>query len=375
MHPFIYKRMVRAASSGARAGDVVAVFDRSGSRFGSGFYNPRSQIALRMLAFDDRPVDDAFFRRLLEAAVGLRRGLLGLDAVTNAYRLVHAEGDGLSGLVVDRYADVLAVEVFSLGAWRLLDRLLPILHELAGTRRERVAVDAAAAAHEGMAPPPGDPGAEVRSVRIEEHGARFAVAYEEGQTTGFFCDQRENRRRFAELARGRSVLDVCTYTGGFAIHAARAGAREVSGIDLDEKAVAQARHNANLNQVRARWVHADAFSYMRQMRENQGSWEAVVLDPPKLIGSRAEYDEGTKRYFDINKLALGLVSPGGLFLTCSCSGLLPRDEFRRIVLAAARRAGRTLQLLQATGAGPDHPVMANCPESEYLKALWVRVMA
>jgi 23S rRNA (cytosine1962-C5)-methyltransferase len=367
--------MVRAASPDARAGDIVAVFDKKGSRFGSAFYNPRSQIALRMLAFDDRPLDGAFFRGLFESAVDLRRKILRLDETTNAYRVIHAEGDGLSGLVADRYDDVLSVEVFSHGAYRQLDRWLPLLHELCGTRRERVEADPLTCRLEGFKPAPRGTQPELRSVQIHEHGVRFAVSFQDGQKTGFFCDQRENRKLFAEATRGRAVLDVCCYTGGFAIHAmAAGGAREATGVDLDEKAVAQARHNANLNQVRASWIHADAFSYMRQMIENKREWEALVLDPPKLVPAREEFDEGAKKYFDLNRLAVLLVRPGGIFLTCSCSGLMPREEFERLVAAAARRSGRRLQILRMTGAGPDHPVMSNCPESSYLKALWARVL-
>jgi 23S rRNA (cytosine1962-C5)-methyltransferase len=367
--------MVRGASPDARPGDLVAVFDKHGERFGSAFYNPRSRITLRMVAFGDRPADDAYFEGLIKSAVHLRREVLRLDEATNAYRVVHAEGDGLSGLVVDRFDDVLSVEVFSYAVHRRLGGWLPALHALCGTRREVVQVDAAARVHEGLPTEAAGGEPAVRSVQVVEHGVRFAVGFDAGHKTGFFCDQRENRRLFSELVRGRSVLDVCAYTGGFALHAAvNGGAREVVGVDLDEQAVDQARHNANLNQARVRFVHADAFVYMRQMIENGNRWQAVVLDPPKLIARRDDFEEGRRRYFDLNRLALQLVEPGGVFLSASCSGLLGREEFEGIVAGAARHAGRRLQILRSTGAGPDHPAMSGCPESLYLKALWARVL-
>ncbi len=364
--------MVGRVSPGAAPGDIVNVYGRSGERFGSAFYNPRSEIRLRMLALGESPVDTAFFRNVLARAAALRRDLLKLDEVTDAYRVVHSEGDGLSGLVVDRFADLLSVEVFSLGVHRRVEEWMPFLHAKLGTTRHFVHVDAKVRSREGFDPAPVAP--TVRALRIREHGVRFAVDFERGHKTGFFCDQRENRRRFAELARGRSVLDVCCYTGGFAISAlVHGGAREVVGVDLDELAIDQARHNANLNQVRAKWVHSDAFSYLRQMQRNGRTFETVVVDPPKFIAGRSEIEEGAKRYRDLNRLALSVTAPGGLFVTCSCSGALDADRFEQLVIGAAHRENRRLQSLGSSGAGADHPVMANCPESQYLKVGWWRV--
>ncbi|MBI3468575.1 MAG: class I SAM-dependent rRNA methyltransferase [Planctomycetes bacterium] len=228
-------------------------------------------------------------------------------------------------------------------------------------------------------------------VTVTEYGTRFWVDLEAGHKTGFFCDQRENRRRLAAFCEGGSVLDLCCYTGGFAIHAKRLGnAAEVTGVDLDESAIKLARQNAKLDQAAVRFVHADVFAYMRDMIANGRQYEVVVLDPPKLIRSRREIDEGTRKHFDLNRLAVQLVRPGGLLLSCSCSGLLAESEFLRLLYSAARQstpapvgdaalandrpAGRTLQILAKTGAAPDHPVAPSCPETEYLKALWLRVL-
>lgn len=377
-HPHIYDRMIEGVTPGLRPGEIVAVYDRDGKRFGSAFYNPSSRIRLRMLAFDDRPIDEAHFRGLFERAVNLRRSLLDLDPdQTTCCRLFHAEGDGLSGLIVDRFDDILSFEIFSLGVYRQLDVIVPLWLEITGATSSRVHVDALVGEREGFT-------AELRrsppestappAVRVRENGLRYAIDFEAGHKTGFFCDQRENRARLARWVGERSLLDLCCYTGGFSISARAAGSPDVTGVDLDEKAIEQARHNANLNQLRIKWVHSDAFIYARQMQEIDRRWGAVVLDPPKFIPTRASQEEGRRKYFDLNRLAVSLVEPGGLFVTCSCSGLLAPSEFEKTVIDSAHRIRRSLQWLDTTGAGPDHPVASNCPEGRYLKVTWWRVL-
>ncbi len=384
-HPFIYQRMVAAVDRAARAGDVVHVYDKAGRLFGRGLYHPESQIALRMLAYGDVPIDDEFWRGRLGQAVALRRSLR-LAEVTDAYRLVHAEGDALSGLIAERYADCLVFEIFSLGMYRRWSQLADVLAGLLGPpasldRPDRAApqwrmfvrADAQIESIEGFAVPRDQP-APGRLV-IREHGVRYRVDVAGGHKTGFFCDQRDNRRRFAALCRGADVLDVCCYTGGFSLCARLLGeARAVTGVDLDEAAIALAQENANLNQVRIDFAHADAFTYLRQMQANGRQFDAVVLDPSKLVPTRRDLEAGLRKYHDLNAQALAVVRPGGLLLTCSCSGLVGRDVLIETVHRAARRVGRMLQMVDATGAAPDHPVMLNCPESMYLKALWLRVM-
>ena len=209
---------------------------------------------------------------------------------------------------------------------------------------------------------------------IHEHGVRYRIHFEEGHKTGFFCDQRDNRRDLARFCADRSVLDLCCYTGGFGLNALLRGrAREVTCVDLDENAVALARENGNANSVRLSVVHADAFGYMRQMALNERTYGVVVLDPPKLIADRDEVSAGKRKYFDLNVLGMSLVEPGGLLLTCSCSGLLAAPDFQALLRAAARKAGRSVQLLAMTGAAADHPVALDAPEGAYLKAAWLRV--
>jgi 23S rRNA (cytosine1962-C5)-methyltransferase len=372
----LYPAMIREASPDATPGSLVTVYDKEGRRFGAGLFNPHARVPLRMFQHGEAPFTEADFLPLLNRALELRLDRLRLPEVTDAFRAVHSDGDGLSGLIVDKFADVLSVEVHSLGVWQRLPHWLPCLHARLGTRRAVVEVSDLAARLERISRRELAARPAVPPVKLREHGVRYEVNFAEGHKTGFFCDQRENRRRFARLAGPSTrVLDLCCYTGGFALAAVGPGrAADVTGVDLDETAIAQARRNANLNQARVNWVHCDAFSYARQMQRNAQQWDLIVADPPKFVASRDEFREGQRRYEDLNGLALTLLKPGGLLVTCSCSGLVSAEDFEQFVCRAAHRQGRRLQILDRTGAGPDHPVMSNCPEGRYLKVIWARVM-
>ena len=272
----------------------------------------------------------------------------------------------------------------SLGMYQRGALLLPMLAEITGAKHWLLRTSPQFLSQEGCDPPElkseGCPG----NVIIQEYGTRFRVRFDGGHKTGFFCDQRENRRLLAEFCEGRSVLDLCCYTGGFSIQSKVLGrAAEVTGVDLDEEPLEVARENANLNQARVRFVQADIFSYMREMLRNKRQFDVVILDPPKLIRSRMEIEDGTRKHFAMNRLAMRLVKPGGLLLSCTCAGLLPESEFLQLLSAAARSPGdeaeadgqsaapRSFQLIARTGAAPDHPVLSTCPETEYLKAAWM----
>ena len=371
-HVHLFRKRLGAWDPRANHGDLVRVALSGGETFGYGLFNPRSEITVRLLSRGESIPDRQWWRGRLEAAVSLRRELLRLDERTDAYRLVHAEGDGLTGLVVDRYGPVLSAEIFSLAIWQRRRELLSLLGEIAGTTHWIARPGPRTARQEGF-----EAGLEwsdgcPEHLNIVEDRRRFRIDLAGGHKTGYFCDQRENRRVVGEFAAGRSVLDLCCYTGGFGITAEAGGAASVTGIDLDEQAIAIAKQNAKLNRGKARFVHSDAFNYMRDIAGNDQKFGLVVLDPPKLIASRQDFEEGRKRYFDMNRLAIPLVEPGGLLMTCSCSGLMPLDEFRRTVFAAAP-GGRRIQILETRGAAPDHPIASDCPDSEYLKALWLRI--
>ena len=375
-HPQLYPAMIRGASPDARPGSLVTVYDKEGRNFAAGLWNPKARVPLRMLYHGTDPFGEDQLTTLLDRAIDLRLEFLKLPAHSEAYRVIHSDADSLSGLIVDRFGDTLSVQIHSLGMAQRLPGWLPHLHSRLGTKRCVIEVDPAIARFEGI-----NTGwlksDEVRTVKFREHGLIYEIDFASGHKTGFFCDQRDNRHRLVEYCRDRRVLDVCCYTGGFALAAkVLGGAKEVVGVDLDEGAIAQAKRNANLNgQARIEWIHCDGFSYLRQMRKNTERWDVVVLDPPKLVFGREEEEEedGLIKYEDLNSLGIVVTAPGGLLVTCSCSGQLSAEDFERAVVKAAHRVGRKLQFLERTGPGLDHPVMSNCPESRYLKVLWARV--
>lgn len=376
-NPCVFPAMVGAVSSDAQAGNWVKVYDREGSPFGAAFYNPKAKVPLRVLVHGDVEPGDQIIFDALERALTLRQEMLKLPERTNAYRVVNSDGDGLSGLIVDRYDNVLSLEVHSLGIYLRLNKILEFLHQRLGTQYEIIHVDERVRQIEGIknVPEPRLPG---RSVKIQENGVKFEVDFSKGHKTGFFCDQRENRLKFSGLVHGKRVLDLCCYTGAFSIMASvLGGAAEVTGVDLDEEAIEQAKRNAHINmQHKINWVHADAYSYARQMQTNGEKWDVILIDPPKFVESRDPEEEfkAWGKYEDINKLGISLLAPGGTLVSCSCSGLLSLNRFEDILVKAAHRNNRRLQIFDVTGAGSDHPIYSNCPESRYLKVLWTRVI-
>jgi 23S rRNA (cytosine1962-C5)-methyltransferase len=379
--PAIFPRMLGEVSRDAKPGDLVSVYDKFGHRVGTGLFNPRAKMPLRVVVHSSESIGEEYFEAAIRRAVALRREMFKLDEQTEAYRVINSDGDGISGLTIDRYADTLYCDVYSLGIFLRLPKWLPLLHSLLGTKHVRVHVDHDLGSLEGIKPSQmKDITASAPDrVKIREQGVRYEVDFAEGHKTGFFCDQRDNRRRFGQLVKGMRVLDLCSYTGGFSINAILGGATEVTAVDLDEAVIAQGRRNANLNQVspnKLKWVHADAFAYARQMQKNGEKFDAVICDPPKFVMTRepAFAAEGMRKYGDLNQLAASLVNPGGLFVTCSCSGLVSLEMFEECVIKGVHRLNRRLQIFDRTGPGVDHPVFSNCLESRYLKLLWARVV-
>jgi len=371
-HPWVFQKMVEKPPTRLPGGTVVDVLDRDGQWVGRGFYNGHSRIALRVLTADPAEViDDAFFARRLAAAVALRRDWLGLDAVTDAYRIAHAEGDGLSGLVVDRFGRTLVLEFFSAGMFRFRSAVQDALAaHFPDSRFYWFAEEHVQKQESFDCRPPEPPPPAV----ISEHGLRFRVAPGSKHKTGFFLDQRDNRKVLAGFCAGRRVLDLCCNTGGFAVYAKALGAaEEVVGVDLDEEALALAKQNANLNQARVRFVQADLFPWLRDTLANGERFDVVVLDPSKQTRDREAVGFALKRYLDMNRLALQAVAAGGMFLTCSCTGLVSEEEFLQTLRRAAWQAGRTVQVLRIAGAAADHPFLLYVPEGRYLKAVFCRV--
>ncbi len=371
-HPWVFQKMVEKPAIRIPPGSVVDVIDRDGQWAGRGFYNAHSRITLRVLTTDPaEAIDEAFFARRIARAVALRRDWLGLDAVTNAYRLIHSEGDELSGLVVDRFGDVIVLELFAAGTYRFREAIQTALAaHYPGARFYWFADEHVQKQESFDCRPPEPPASEV----IAENGVRFRVAPGSKHKTGFFLDQRDNRLALSSFCTGRKVLDLCCNSGGFAVYAkARGGAEEVTGVDLDESALALARQNAGLNQVRVRFVQADLFAWLRDVIATGQRFDVVVLDPAKQTRDREALDYALKRYGDMNRLALQAVAPGGLFLTCSCTGLVSEYDFLDSLRRAAWQAGKVVQILRVSGAGADHPFLGHVPEGRYLKAVFCRV--
>jgi len=373
-HPWIFQKMVEKPDPRPKPGSIVDIVDREGTFAGRGFYNGHSRIALRVLTADpDEALDEAFFTRKIAAAVQLRRGLLKLDAVTDAYRVIHSEGDGLSGLVVDRFADTLVIEFFSAGMFKqreLIRRCL--LEHFPGASVYAFAEDHVQKQESfDMAHPP----APAPTV-IHEHGVKFHAAPGSKHKTGFFADQRDNRKWLAEFCAQARVLDLCCNSGGFGIYAKTiGGAAEVTGVDLDEEILGIAESNARLNKAKVKFVQADIFHWLRDTASNKDKrFDVVVLDPAKMTRDREQVIPALKKYLDMNKLALGAVAPGGLLLSCSCTGLVSEEQFLDMLRRAAFYANRTLQVLKVSGAGADHPWQAHVQESRYLKAAFCRVL-
>lgn len=372
-HPWVFQKMVEWPSGKLPNGGVVDIEDKTGTWVGRGFYNGHSRIALRVLTADKSEAIDAdFFARRIERAVSLRREVLKLDDVTDAYRLVHSEADGLSGLVVDRFADTLVVEFFAAGMFRQRGVIQDaLLKQYPGANlyyfaEEHVGKQESFDCRPPVPPPP---------FHITEHGLKFRVAPGSKHKTGFFVDQRDNRKFLAGLCGGgKRVLDLCCNSGGFAVYAkALGGAGETIGVDLDETVIELAKQNAKLNKAEVRFIQADLFAWLRDVLPNGERFDVVVLDPAKMTRDREDVMGALRKYLDMNKLALMAVKPGGVFLTCSCTGLVSETDFLEMLRRAAWQAQREVQVIRVSGAGGDHPFLGHVPEGRYLKAVFARV--
>jgi len=371
-HPWIFQRLVEKPAQRPKPGSIVDVIGVEGEWIGRGFYNGHSRIAVRILeTHPDVPVDAGWFSRKIAEAVSLRREVLKLDDVSDAWRVVHSEGDGLSGLVVDRYGDLLVVEFFSAGMFRHREWIYEALTEQFPGCRFHSFADEHVQKQESFdyrGSVPAEPAI------ITEYGVRFRADPAGAHKTGFFADQRENREWLSRHVEGRRVLDLCCNTGGFGVYAAVRGASEVVGIDIDEDVIEIAKGNAKLNDVRIKFVQADIFPWLRDASNAGDAYDVVVLDPAKMTRDREQVIPALKKYLDMNKLALGVVKPGGLLATFSCTGLVSEEQFLDMLRRAAFYANRTIQILKVSGAGADHPFMAHVQESRYLKAVFCRVV-
>ncbi len=373
-HPWIFSGAVDKVTGNPQPGETVEVRDAQGNWLGRAAYSPVSQIRARVWTFDpEETVDADFFRRKIQSALN-RRNAAGLKQASDAIRLVHAESDGLPGLVVDRYGEILVLQLLTAGCefWR--ETLADLLLEQTGATAIYERSDADVRALEGLSARTGllrGSSIEPR-ITIIEYGLKFLVNIETGHKTGFYLDQRANRKRVGELAQGRDVLNCFCYTGGFSIYAAAGGAQSVLSVDTSSEALALGQENAQLNGMQTNnldWLEADVFTALRKFRDQNRSWDLILLDPPKFAPTAAQAEKAARGYKDINRLAFKLLRPGGILVTFSCSGGIDAALFQKIVASAALDAGVEAQIVEYLTQGPDHPVSLHFPEGAYLKGL------
>ena len=373
-HPWIFSGAVEKASG--KAGDTLDVVDASKKFIARAAYSPKSQIRARVWTFDQaEAVDAGFFRNRIQTALAMREALPA-SKHANALRLIHGESDGLPGLVVDRYADVLVAQFLAAGVERWRDPILDALLEMSGCEAIFERSDAEVRKLEGLEPRVGFARGNRNAARcpIIEYGLNFRVDVEQGQKTGFFLDQRENRQRVRALAAGREVLDGFCYTGGFSVAALAGGAKRVTAVESSAPALQVAKENLAANPLDASKVdfrQADVFSELRKLRDSAARFDLIILDPPKFAPTAAQVKKAARAYKDINLWALKLLAPGGLLATFSCSGAVSAELFQSIVAGAALDAGGEARIIERFGAAADHPVALAFPEGEYLKGLLV----
>ena len=372
-HLWLYAGAVGDVNGGSEAGDLVDVYTHSGRFYGRGLFNPHSKIRVRLLTFEEEPIDEAFWAKRLREAHELRRRVV---SVTDAYRVIHGEGDLLPGLVVDRYADLLVMQTLSFGMDRRKELLADLLSQQLKSEAIYLRNDAKSRTLEGLPMAQGFlRGHSPTRIEITEGPARFEVDVERGQKTGWFCDQRENRLAVASLAKGAAVLEMFCHTGAFGIQAALQGATSVLGVDVSAEALTMARRHAEMNQVseRCEYRQADAFEELRALDRAGHRYDLVILDPPAFARSKHALPHALAGYKDVNLQALRLVRPEGFLATCSCSYPVSEQSLWHTILNAARDAKRQLKLVESRSQSRDHPMLPAMPETRYLKCFIFQV--
>lgn len=377
-HPWIFSGAIKNIEGQCADGDIVTVVDSQGRFLAQGYLNRRSQIMVRLLSWiEEEIIDRSFFRHRLERAMAIRQPLQR-EQTTNAYRLVNAESDFLPGLVVDRYNEYLVTQFLTLGIEKWKGEVVSLLGELLPSRGIYERSDVEVREKEGLPLVTGLLAGQERPalVYILENGYRFIVDIKQGQKTGFYLDQRENRQKLPRYCHGKTLLNCFAYTGAFAIYAAAGGAKKVVNVESSAEALQLARRNMALNgfdRLDDEYVEGDVFQVLRQYRDQGRSFDLIVLDPPKFAYSQSQVDAACRGYKDINLLAMQMLRPGGILFTFSCSGLVSPELFQKVVFGTSVDAGRDVQIIEKLSQGFDHPVLLSFPESEYLKGFICRV--
>jgi len=376
-HPWVFADSIAGVDGSPAAGELVTVKAPDGRTIGRGFYSPSSAIAARILVRDEETtIDRDFFAQRIDNARRLREEVLELPVVSDGYRLVHSEGDLLPGLVVDRFGDHLVAQFSTIGMHRQRESILDALEEVFHPHSIHEAPDRHACEREGIETRSGLlRGSEPEEqITITENGIHFRIGLGSGQKTGFYADQRENRKHIARIFRDRTVLDLHCYTGGFGLYAAVNGAEAVLGVDTSGPALAIAAENAMLNHGRqVSFEHADVRTVLDRCHRENRKFDMVICDPPKFARDRKHAPKALRAYRDLHLRAMRVAAPGGLLAASSCSGTVTEEEFDRTLREAAYDLGRDIRILHYGGQAADHPVLAACPEGRYLKFRLVSV--
>ena len=372
-HPWIFSGAVAQVDGNPGSGETIDIFDSKGNFLAKAAYSPQSNIRARTWTWLDEPVDADLLRRRLDTAIHRRSTFVNTDA----YRLVHAESDGLPGLIVDRYGEVLVIQILTAGAEYWKETLADLLVELTGIKDIYERSDADVRALEGLEPHSGLlRGTPPEKLVIQEYGLKFNVDIAHGHKTGFYLDQSESRHLIGQLAKERDVLNCFCYTGGFSIHAVAGSAKSVTSIDSSGNALMLGAENAQLNNQPAQiheWIEGDVFKELRTFRDSRRDFDMIILDPPKFAPTKFQVEKAARGYKDINLLAFKLLRPGGILVTFSCSGGVDAYLFQKIVASAALDAGVDAQIVKELRQGADHPIALNFPEGAYLKGMICRI--
>ncbi len=372
-HPWIFSGAIDQLDDNYKTGDLTKVYSDKEEFLGIGYLNPRSQIAVRMLTFKDEEIDLQFFIGRMEQAKRLRDEFIQPN--TNAYRLIHSEGDFLPGLIADRYGDYLVVQFLTAGMEALKQTILDALKYVFNPKGIYEHDDTDARRMEGL-----EESTHVLSgeqppdfVEISEYGHKFIVDIKLGQKTGFFLDQRESRRKIANHSKDKRVLNCFAYTGGFSVYAAKAGAKSVTSVEVQERAVNNMKTNFELNGLSGsqyEFVCEDVFDYLRSEKQ---IYDLIILDPPAFCKHKNQVQQAARGYKDINLYAMKRISSGGILFTSSCSTFIDPDLFQKIIFGAAKDASRNVQIIEKTSHSFDHPINIYHPEGEYLKGFFLKV--
>lgn len=373
-HLWIFSNEIAGVEGTVDPGDTVLVRDARGHLLGTGYMNPRSLIAVRLVSRSKVEMSRAFLTKRIAAALEHRERIRPGD---HAYRAVYGDADLLPGLIVDRYGDCLVVQSLTVGIERRLDEIVEVLLELLEPRAIVLRNDSPMRSYEGLAIEKRIAHGKVgEPVTIEQDGHRFLVDVVDGQKTGFFLDQRDNRRATAPLASGADVLDCCSYTCAWSVYAAAAGAKSITAIDTSAPALSFGRRNLEVNRAydRASLVHGDVFKELAKMSRSRRLFGLVILDPPAFAKSRKRIREALKAYRTLNRLALSVTRRGGYLVTSKCSHLVDREAFVNALVGAAREAGSRARIVDVRPQAPDHPMVLGFPETDYLTCVVLEVL-